>query len=194
MKEAPVSEEIRKEIMPVTNYINWIQNPENGLTKIKTIDDLKFMVQYKPYEYIVCMEEQSGNISDRLMECRMKELEGMQYYDLKMQMKNNQGEILKAGLQSAEQYEKRVNYFSFHMQQDIQLVDGTDTLPCVMYHFERAYDVTPVCTVLLGFKKIPANAFKPKTLLVYDRTFNKGLLKFTFKENRMQTLPKLLTL
>jgi hypothetical protein len=63
-----------------------------------------------------------------------------------------------------------------------------------MYHYERAYDATPVSTILLGFKKETKNDAKPKTLLVYDKTFNKGLLKFMFTENRLNTLPKLSTL
>jgi hypothetical protein len=194
VQEKPVSAEIKKETMPVDNYMQWVRDPQNGLIKTKTIDELQFKVQYKPYEYIVCMEERNDKIADTLMKRKLKELEGMQYYDLKILLKNNEGELLKSGLTSAEEYDSRVKYFSFGMQQDIQLVDGTDTLPCVMYHFERAYDATPVCTVLLGFDWKDSNAGKAKTLLVYDKTFNKGLLKFTFKENRLQTLPKLLTL
>ena len=194
IQELPLSEEIRKEPMHTDNYINWVRNPQNGLVKIKTIDDLKFIVQYKPYEYIVCLEERSDRVPGTIMRNKVKELEGMQYFDLKILLKKNEGELLKSGINSPEDYDKRVKYFAFGMQNDIQLVDGNDTLPCAMYHFERSYDATPVCTLLLGFKKDNSNAAKPKTLLVYDRTFNKGLLKFTFKENRLHTLPKLLTL
>jgi len=194
VEEMPLSEAITREKMTADNYINWVRNPQNGLVKAKTIDDLKFTVQYKPYEYIVYLEERTDKVADTLLKRKVKELEGMQYYDLKILLKNSQQELLKSGLSTREEYEKRVNYFSFHMQQDIQLVDGNDTLPCALYHFERAYDVTPVCTLLLGFRKSESNAMKPKTLLVYERTFNKGLLKFTFKEKRLQTLPKLLTL
>jgi hypothetical protein len=194
VQEVPVSEEIKKETMPTNTYIKWVRNPENGLIKTKTINELQFKVQYKPYEYIVCMEEQTEKIADTLMKRKLKELEGMQYYDLKILLKNNEGELLKSGLTAAGEYDNRVKYFSFGMQQDIQLVDGNDTLPCTMYHFERAYDATPVCTILLGFNKDNSKEGKAKTLLFYDRTFNKGLLKFTFKENRLQTLPKLLTL
>lgn len=194
VQEVPISAEIKDKKLPVDNYISWVKNPENGLVKIKTIDELQFKVQYKPYEYIICMEERTAQLADSIVKRKLKELEGIQYYDLKILLKSNEGELLKAGLNSTEEYTKRVSYFSFGMQEDIQLVDGNDTLPCVMYHFERAYDVTPVCTVLLGFKQQPVNAGKAKTVLVYDRTFNKGLLKFTFKENRLQTVPKLLTL
>jgi hypothetical protein len=194
IKESALSDEIKMVTMPSENYITWVRNPQNGLVKTKTIDDLKFTVQYKPYEYIVCLEERSDKVADTTMKRKVKELDGMQYYDLKILLKTNEGELLKSGINSMEEYDKRVKYFSFGMQNDIQLVDGKDTLPCVMYHFERAYDATPVCTLLLGFNKDNSNAAKPKTLLVYDRTFNKGLLKFTFTEKRLQTLPKLLTL
>jgi hypothetical protein len=192
--EAPVSEKIKEEVMPVNEYIKWVKDPRNGLLKIKAMDELEYAVQYKPYPYIICMEEQTDKLADTMVSRKIKELESVQYYDLKISLKDGQGELLKSKLGSADEYDKRVKYFAFGMQQDIQLVDGTDTLPCIMYHFERAYDVAPYCTVLLGFENDKTKSGKQKTVLVYDKTFNKGLLKFTFKENRLQTLPKLLTL
>jgi hypothetical protein len=194
IKELPVSEEIKEKTLQGSDYINWVRNPENGLVKEKVIDELKFKIQFKPYEYIACMNEHTDQLADTVLKKAIKELNGMQFYDLKISLNDNEGEILKAGLKSREDYDKRVKYFSFEMQQDIQLVDGTDTLPCTMYHYERAYDATPVTTILVGFQADAKNAAKTKTLLIYDRTFNKGLLKFRFTENRLNTLPKLLTL
>ena len=174
--------------------MKWIQDPKNGLRKKKEMGDIDFYVQYKPYEYIVCMEERTGEIADSLMKRKRTELEGVQYYDLKILLNKKEGELLKFNLSSADQYNKRVKYFAFEMQNDIQLVEGNDTLPCVLYHFERTYDTSPSCTILLGFNMDKKSINKQKTLLVYDRTFNKGLLKFTFKENKFLNLPKLQTL
>ncbi len=181
-------------VLPVADYLEWVRNPENGLRKEKEIDELGFQLQYKPYEYIICLEERVNEIPDTLLQKKLAELEGVQYYDLKISLKEGEGEILKFNISSADQYNKRVKYFAFEMQNDIQLVEGNDTLPCLLYHFERTYDVAPSCTILLGFNYDKTKAGKQKTLLVYDRTFNKGLLKFTFKENKFLNLPKLQTI
>lgn len=192
--ELPVSDKIKDEKMVAVNYVEWVRNPVNGLVKTKIIDDLEYKVQYKPVSYIISLEEGTDAMTDSLLGLKSEELEGNYYFDLTISLKDAQRELLKAGIESAADYDRRVDYLAFKMQNDIQLVDGKDTLPCVMYHFERAFDVSPACSILLGFEKRPVNLGESKTLLVYDRIFNKGLLKFTFKHNRLQTLPKLITL
>jgi hypothetical protein len=103
-------------------------------------------------------------------------------------------ELLKYKNTSAQQYSDRVNYFAFGMQNDIALVDGNDTLHCDLYHYERAYDVAPSATMLLGFAKKNGSDRKDKTLIFYDRTFNKGMLKFKFAASTLYNKPKLKTL
>lgn len=175
-------------------YVQWVQNPENGLRKEKTIDDLVFRAQYKPHEYIVCMEEREPQLQDTLVKRKIAELSDMQYYDLKIELKKGEGELLKYKLSSAEEYDKRVNYFAFNMQNDIQLIEGNDTLPCSLFHFERAYDVTPSSIFILGFPISKNNPAESKTLVIYDKTFGKGLIKFMFSNKELKNLPKLKTL
>lgn len=175
-------------------YVQWIQDPENGLKKEKTIDDMIFTLQYKPHEYIVCMEEREPQLQDSLVKRKVGELSDMQYYDFKITLKKGEGELLKFKLNSPEEYNERINYFAFNMQKDIQLVEGNDTLPCSLFHFERAYDVTPSSVFMLGFPLSKNNPEDDKTLIVYDKTFNKGFIKFTFSNKELKNLPKLKTL
>lgn len=186
--------DVTGEVFSVQEYVNWMQDLKNGFRKEKRMDDLDFVLQYKPYEYIVCMEQREEKIHDTLLKSRIDELKGVQYFDLKILLNEQEGELLKYKISSNDQYQKRVNYFAFGMQDDIQLVEGNDTLPCVLYHFERTYDVAPYCTILVGFNLDKNNFQKQKTFLFHDKTFNKGLLKFTFKENRLTNLPKLETI
>lgn len=180
--------------MPVRKYVQWIQDLGNGFRKEKRIKDLTFSVQFKPYEYIVCLEEKKQEIADNIVRKKVAELDGMQYYDLKISLPQHSGELLKYELSSAQQYQERVNYFAFGMQDDIQLIEGRDTIACTLYHFERSYDVAPASTFLLGFPTNKQEAPEEKTLLIYDRIFNTGLIKFTFRKNELKELPKLKTL
>lgn len=182
------------DLLPVKNYVQWVQNTGNGFRKEKTIKDLTFSAQFKPYEYIVCLEEKRHELADSIVRKRVSELKDMQYYELRISSNKAGGELLKRELSSAQQYQERVNYFAFGMQRDIQLVEGTDTLPCVMYHFERSFDVSPESVFLLGFPIRNGETQEDKTLLVYDRTFNTGLIKFTFSKKALKNLPKLKTI
>lgn len=194
IKEVEVPTEIKNESLPVIDYLKWMQDPQNGFHKIKAMDELEFSIQYKTPEYMICNEERKEELSDTLVKRRSENFEELLYFDLKIRLTKDEGELLKHNLASKADYEKRTKYYAFEMQQDIQLVDGKDTLPCVIYHFERTYDVAPFCTLLLGFSKNEKTLNQAKTVLVYDKIFNKGLLKFTFKENKLQTLPKLQTI
>ena len=175
-------------------YVGWVRNPSNGLLRDKTIDDITFSAQYKPYEYIACIEEKTEQISDSLTKRKIAELDGMEYIDLKIALKDGQQELLKYNLLSKADYETRVKYFSFGMQNDISLVENGDTIPCSLFHFERAYDVTPYCTFLLGFVKKAKKNISDETLIFPDRTFHKGIVKLTFSKNDLDHIPKLRTL
>lgn len=188
------AEDVTNDVLNVHEYVEWIQDPKNGIRKEKSIGDLNFVVQFKPIEYMVCIEERDEKIYDTLLQSRKKELKEMQYFDLKIILNRHEGELLKYNLSSMDQYDQRVKYFAYEMQNDIELVDGIDTLPCVLYHFERTYDVAPYCTILVGFEAKENNIQNQKTFLFHDRTFNKGLLKFTFKDNSLKNLPKLETI
>ncbi|MCW3084172.1 MAG: hypothetical protein JWP12_1538 [Bacteroidetes bacterium] len=181
-------------VLDAAAYVRWMQDPENGLKKEKKIDELTFSVQYKTPEYVTCMELRGRPCTDSVLRKNIGELKDMQYYDLKILLNDGSSELLKYKNTSPQQYNDRVNYFAFGMQNDLALVDGNDTLRCDLYHYERAYDVTPSATMLLGFIKKSNNDKNDKTLIFYDRTFNKGMLKFKFAATGLYNKPKLKTL
>jgi hypothetical protein len=183
----------KKMLLEPAQYVRWIQKEGNGLLKEKKIDDITFSAQYKPYPYIACMEERKNKIADAVVKKKISELDGMQYFDLKIALTTAEGELLKYKLGSSSEYDQRVKYFAFAMQNDIKMVEGGDTMPCSLFHFERTYDVAPYSKFLLGFMPDKEKSLEEKTLLFYDRTFGKGMIKFTFKNKQIENIPKLKT-
>jgi hypothetical protein len=100
------------ELSPV-DYVTWVRNPENGLLKKKTIEELTFSAQYKPIEYVACLEVGKSTIPESVLKSKKEELQGMEYVDLKIEIPEGQGELLKHELHSAKQYDERISYFSF---------------------------------------------------------------------------------
>src|SRR5438105_2151917 len=72
----------------------------------------------------------------------------MTYFNLKIELTNGQGEILKYNLASPQQYDSRIKYISFGMQNDIFIVQNSDTLRPGLYQFERIFEVAPIATVM----------------------------------------------
>lgn len=178
-----------QELAPV-EYISWCRDKENHLNKTKEIGDITYQLLYKPAEYVACMEEESTSIQTDTLAKKVEELNGLEYYDFKIEITSGQGELLKYNVSSAEEYNQRVNYFAFQMQNDLKLVDGSDTLDCKLFHFERAYDVAPYAVFLLGFPK-GKSANTEKMFFYQDKVFNKGIIKFTYNKNDLKNIPKL---
>lgn len=189
-----IEEDSLRSLYP-SEYVKWVQDEANGLRKEKTIDELLFSVQFKPYDYIICEEEKNDTINKHIRNNKISELNDMEYYDLRITIKDSQGELLKYNLSGVAEYNERVNYFAFQMQKDISLIQNGDTIPCGLYHFERAFDTSPSSTILLGFKKIKGRkSTEEKTIVFHDKIFDKGIIKFTFDSKELTNIPKLRTI
>lgn len=182
-----------RELLP-GEYVQWVQDKENGLNKEKVVEDIIYTLQYKPQPYMVCVSERTDDLQDSVLRAKQEELGDVEYFELRIGLKSGQGELLKHGITSAGDYEKRVKYFAFEMQKDIKFVMGNDTLPCEMYHFERAYDIVPFSSFIIGFPRPKENGLQDMTFIVHDRIFQKGIIKFRFTRKELYNIPKLKTI
>jgi hypothetical protein len=180
----------KTELSPL-EYVTWMRDVEHGLYKEKTIDNLTYSAQYKTEDYVTCIEaDDKANIQFKKTE--NEEGNFVHFFDFKIKIENHNGEILKYNLSSPLQYDNRVKYLSFEAEKDIYLVDGTDTIPCSIYHFERAYDVAPELTMILGFAS-KQKYISTKTLVFQDKIFDKGIIKFTIPANELANIPTIKT-
>lgn len=177
------------ELVPMA-YRSWIEDEANGLKVRKEISDFKFTFFYKPLEYIAVVE--SPDMTREGLQQRVKELDGYQYYTLKIETQKYD-ELLKAGADSEREYYQHLEYFVSMMQDDLVLIDGNDTLPCVLYHFEQNYHLAPFNNILLAFEKKDQEALQAgdKTLLYDDFILGTGTVKMTIKGSAIDNVPKL---
>lgn len=177
------------DLLEPVEYVAWMRNPDNGLYKEKQIDEIIYSVQYKTPDYMACI---SADNKDSIKPAARPEnnTETIHFVDFKMTLENHEGEFLKHKLSSPAQYDSRVKYMAFGIEKDIFLVEGGDTIPCSICHFERAYDVAPEATVLLGFVS-KQKYLKEKEFVFHDKLFGKGIIKFTFSKNEMKNVPRL---
>jgi len=180
-----------KELKPF-EYVKWIDDDANGLNVKKEIGEYEFSVIYKPLEYIVLMETKDQNIKKDFLQKRMKELGNMQYFTFRVKSKKNR-EIMRAGIKSENEYYSRLEYFVSDAQDDISLIEGKDTLSCLLYHFERNYGVSPSNSIVLGFEKDRLENSYDKTLVFNDHVLGVGPICLTLKNNDINKLPALIT-
>lgn len=87
--------------------------------------------------------------------------------------------------------EKKMDYLAQGMQNAIALVNGSDSLAPVFYHFERSFGLKPYMTFHLGFRN-PGRWEKDIVLKIYNQlTSKEQLCKFTIPSNIITESPSL---
>lgn len=168
------------------DLVDFVVNKDHEYLKSKQIDEIKFSLLRKPKDYIIALKQMKSNETVNL------ENDDLQYFDLRIEIDHFNMEFMKYNLPNAHDYDNRVSYYAFEFQKKIFLIDGKDTLPCVLYHFERTYDITPFGHFTLAF---PASKNKDlvcaQTVFFPDEIFHKGIIKFTYLPENLIRVPKL---
>ena len=179
---------IEKSVSP-SEMINWVEADKNGLKKIQRTKEIIFEVLYKPVDYIIAIENRSNQISNIKYSNLISELAGLQYLELRLMYNNNTENILSGNIDSEEEYFERLDYFVTHARNDMYLVDGSDTLLPILYHFERNYGLTSQNKILLAYSN--KSTKKDKHFFVNDQIFGSGKIKFEFNIEDIKSMPVL---
>jgi hypothetical protein len=174
-------------------YVNYINNIESGLKKTLQVDGFEFCMQYRPYDYIMLMENK-GNTVGYDAEKRMADLKGSAWFSITLKRADYGTTPLRYGISSIEEYNSRLNYFLNKAKEDIWLVYDKDTLRPVSYLFENNFNLVAQETMIVGFY-LPkgADAPKEKMQLSYnDQVFKNGIIKATYTERSLKNIPNLL--
>lgn len=199
--ESTVSDELKSEShvemqnigldLPLDGFVNWVAAKENDLTKAKEISEITYRLSFMPKECLAYIETKNTEFSTELFEEAKTHYNGMTYFNLRIELKDGSGELLKHNLNSGQQYNDRITYMSFKMQKDIFLVQGKDTLSPGLFHFERIYEVAPYATVMMAFDNEQFNPEEEFTIVYDDKLFNKGYLKYNYSTKQLIDLPNI---
>ncbi len=190
--EVEVPVEMYHEIaLQPSEYVKWMKSLESGLPKVKTLQDIEFTAYPLSPEFMACNDLRENNVDQQLWDSTIVNYRGMKYFMLRIDALNFGDELAKYQLQSQAEYQERIMYLSFEQQGNlsVQTDDGRD-VPCVLYHFERTYGVTPYSTFMLGFDEASLEGAKELTLTLDDQLFDKGLVKFTWSTEVLKNIPK----
>lgn len=172
------------------DYVKWVEDENNGLKAKKNIGVYSFELQYKPLEYVVLREQKNKLTNNDMLLSETEKIKDLQYFTFRIGVPGSNDEAIKNGAANYSEYQKRVNYFSLQMQQDLRLIDGTDTLACVLHHFERTYGVDPYSTFVLAFEK-GEKENQSKTFIYNDNVLGVGPVKFTIDSEKFKNIPHL---
>lgn len=154
-------------------YIEWVQDYSNGLHVKKNVNHYIFDVQYLPpaYRWFQVHRDKS---SDTPMEMQFSK-DGLQYYLLKIGFADGKTDLIKGVAKDKKIWEKRAYYFSYRFQQHLYLEEDGRKLPCELFHFEKAFDLRPERTFVLGFAS--GQGMKEINMVINSPAFDTGPVK-----------------
>lgn len=174
----------------VKEYTRWIEQSENGMHTSKKVDDFEFALLYKPVDYLLAMDLKSRQLSKADIQKKKESLKGYQYYTFRIRSTKD-NEFFRTGITDENQYYERLEYFVSNAQNDIMLVEGTDTIPCAVYHFERNYGVSPYNNIVLSFEERDSTHSKDKVFIYDDKVLGLGKIAIGIQTSDIKDLPKL---
>lgn len=170
-------------------YVQHVKNPENGLVKTKKLSDFDFELTYRPHEYIALTEAVNG-LTNETLASKKEELDDLHYLALKIKG-NGTGGLLETNATSENDYNLRLYYYSSEAQLDMHLIQEKDTMPCVLYHFERNYQLAPYNTIVMGFEPQQYDLSKSLEFVYNDRVLGLGPVRMAIDGNDLNQIPQL---
>jgi len=171
-------------------YVKWVEAEKNGLKIIQEKDDFEFTLQFTPTTYRALLEIGAAEFSGVDLDRKVAELEGLQYFTLKLKRKGRQ-DLLDYQLNGFDRSQNH-HYLAFGIQKQLKLMQNENELPCVLHHYQGPMGVAPYHTILLAFENSPA--FKGDKVLIYqDDQFSGEILKFSIKESALKNIPPIKT-
>lgn len=181
-----------KQTLAPSDYVKWVRDESNGLKVEKEISGHLFQLQYKPAAYEMLMQTPDNLLTRQSLSEYNASAGDLQFYTLTI-VTSDHKEISTSGIADETEYEQRVMYMMSEMQYDFELIAGNDTLPCVFFHAERNFNISPQNNILLGFEKSNnTEKITDKTLIYYDRLLDCGPVKLTIKAEDIENIPELL--
>jgi hypothetical protein len=167
-------------------YIKEVESKENKLLLEKEMNGIVYSMQYQPIDYILYKEFRTCDLNTAEIEKRRKELGDMDYFELKIKAKDN-SDVLMKYLDNENKYYERLNYCSFDMQDDFNVIDGKDTIISSLYHFQNNYGLHSHISFMIAFGT-NRDASGKKQILYKDYAFGNGMIQFDFETEALQKL------
>lgn len=177
--------------LPMNEFLSWVADTDNELAKTKELSEIQYKICYLPKQTMAYMELKNEAYTDAQFREACGHYSEMSYFNFRLELNGGSGELLKYKLSSAAEYNDRVTYMSFRMQNDIFLVQGKDTLHPGLFHFERIYEVAPYATVMLAFDDKKFSKDNEFTIVYDDKLFHKGYIKYNYRPKQLIDLPNL---
>ena len=173
-------------------YQTFFKNSKQKLQKTQKIDDKSYSIQFLPNDYVAIMQVEESDSAKNLVENKINEMKGMYFFTLRIDNVKDNTPVLKSGINDMSVYKDRIDFVSFKMQKDLTLIANNKNYPCVLYSFERTFDMTRYIDFSIAFDIGKDPIPNEITVKLNANYWDAGILNFHFtQKDLLGSLPKL---
>jgi hypothetical protein len=184
------------EVNSIEGYLKWLENPANGLTKKKVVNNLKLKAKYLPQQYLLHRElgssanpQEKQQLSDKY-KGSINFLFSIKPEDSKM----GGNSLIWFGVSSYQEYKQQVNALNFRLDKYLTLETDQGSYRPVLTHLQNYHNLKEGIDFMIAFaptKDQPSDLTEASTynLVFDDRFFGTGISRFVFQRDDIEQAP-----
>lgn len=178
------------EMLSPKQYIKWVEEKNHGFMQVQETPEYRYSLLYKPKPYLVLKSQPDAGKNQASFIAAEKTFEDLNYVSLWFETPNS-GDPVQQGKAEKEVLEQRIHYCSFDIQQDLVLLEGSDTLRCVFAHWERLGSITSRQHFILAFEKSRHDPNADKLFVFKNHLQEEDIVQFHIRKEVLKKIPSL---
>lgn len=174
----------RPSSLSYSKFMEYIYDEDNGLLVIQDIDKMKYTMLFEPLKQKLDYNKLIGKDTTAIQASKNM------YFKMRVELQDKK-DVLKNGLDQEGQFFYRLQYLNTNIQKDFELVDGDDTLQCLLTNYEYTEGLTPYVIINISMPKISElNPKNEKFKIIYnDQLWDSGPVNFTYLKEDLTHIP-----
>jgi hypothetical protein len=163
-------------------------NEKNNLITKQTFDQMEFTIRYEPVELIALRGASSADEFKKSYPEILQNYSELEYYTLtiKSLTKSTRDKVSELFTGMPEETD---SYFDFEIQNDIQMVQNGDSIPCAYLHKEVSESITNMLTYSIAFGKQGIRA--DRNIVLISRLKDIPNIQFIITQESIESIPAL---
>ena len=180
-----------------TDMFQWINDPDNGLVKTKTINGIEIELKFLPPEFLTYREvKRLNNYSEEYVDSLLNYYRNSYSFLLKIgpDEKNQDQDIMLKGVTSIEEFNIRAQKLNFEIGEYVSLTADNIEYEPVLSNMENVYGMHSHRNIYLVFSPNDNNMSlleaKKLDIRFNDELFETGISHFVYIKKNINNIPE----
>lgn len=176
--------------LSISDFIEYVRTEANGLTSTVSRNNYSLSATYEPADYLALKELRNEKITPENFGKVREKFTDYYYFDFLIKAPEGKDILDK---RDSSKSAIVFHHLSFEFSNDVFLISGNDTMPCLLHHFENTNAISPDCHFSMMFQT-PDESFIARDTIWFsyqDKLFDLGTVNIPFFTDNIERIPRL---